>query len=50
MSRQYLDGYLGMGTPNVSLGLRWHGVTDAMVEDVRKLDREEIFPRRGPKS
>jgi hypothetical protein len=49
LSRQHLDGYMAMGTPNTSLGLRWVGVTDAMVEDVRKLYREEIFPRKGGK-
>jgi hypothetical protein len=43
LSREQLDGYLCMGTPNVDLGLRWKGVTDDMVRSIRQLYREKIF-------
>jgi hypothetical protein len=43
LSRQQLDGYLCMGTPNVDLGLRWKGVTDEMMLAIRQLYREKIF-------
>jgi hypothetical protein len=46
LSAAHLDGYLGMGTPNVDLGLRWVNVTPAMIEDVRRLYRERLFVKQ----
>jgi hypothetical protein len=39
-------GYLGMGNPIPTYGLRWHGATEESVAATRRLYREQLFPRR----
>ena len=39
-------GYLGMGDPIPTYGLRWHGATEESVAAARRLYRDELFPKR----